>query len=136
MKTGNLFTALFLVFCIAASANAQELKSGAPGMNEFDANDPGESTLLERAYLIAPPMVSHNVEDLEITRDNNDCISCHLEGDELDEGHVATKIPASHYVNEYSGEKSEETVVGIRYNCLQCHVPQANAPFPYKKLKK
>jgi nitrate reductase cytochrome c-type subunit len=48
-----------------------------------------------------------------------------MEGVELGEGHIATKVPLTHYVDEYSGEQKKNQVTGMRYNCLQCHVPQS-----------
>ncbi len=120
-----------LVIIVACSTQTrkvyegQGLATGKSGMNTYTEAEPGETTLLERPYEIAPPLIPHSVTDLNVSRDANDCLDCHLEGDELDEGHVATKIPDSHYLNEYSGKKRAEGVTGIRYNCRQCHVPQA-----------
>jgi len=100
------------------------LAAGQPGMNIYPSIPPGEAAPLERPYPGAPPMVPHDVTDLEIVRSSNDCLVCHLEGTELSEGHAATRIPASHYTNDFTGELKKDTVAGIRYNCLQCHVPQ------------
>jgi len=104
------------------------LATGKPGMNTYTTAEPGETTVLERPYEIAPPLVPHSVADLVIDRATNECLDCHMDGDELDEGHVATKVPSSHFVNEYSGFKSTGNVAGNRYYCLQCHVPQAATP--------
>ena len=93
-------------------------------MNQYIEDMPGESVPLEREYESAPPKVPHSVDDLAPTREDNQCFDCHFEGMELDVGHTATKIPKSHFTNEYSNEKKEDQVIGIRYNCLQCHVPQ------------
>jgi nitrate reductase cytochrome c-type subunit len=101
------------------------LATGQPGMNTYPVDQPGETVPLGRPYGIAPPVIPHDVTDLEVSRSANDCVECHLDGMELGEGHVATKVPASHYKNEFTGETAEEMVIGIRYNCLQCHVPQA-----------
>jgi nitrate reductase cytochrome c-type subunit len=106
------------------------LARGEAGMNTYPAGDPGETTVLNRPYETAPPLVPHSIEGLTITRSTNDCLDCHLEGDELDEGHVATKVPASHFVNPYTGAEVKNEVTGTRYMCLQCHVPQAEAIFP------
>ncbi len=102
----------------------RNLETVQPGMNQYVEEMPGESVLLEKPYEGAPPLVPHSVEDLAPVRGDNQCFECHSEGIELDEGHTATKIPASHFTNEYSGHKQEDQVIGIRYNCLQCHVPQ------------
>ena len=110
----------------ASREDSTGLATGRPGMNAFLEKSPGETEVLERAYLGAPPFVPHSVEGLEITVSDNACISCHGAGMEMSEGHTATKIPPSHYLNEHTGEKSEDQVLGIRYRCLQCHVPQAS----------
>lgn len=104
------------------------LVTGQPGMNIYTDKDPGETLPLPRAYEMAPPVVPHSVSGLAITLAANDCIDCHMEGDEVDDGHIATRIPESHLVNKFTGERASDGVVGVRYNCLQCHVPQANAP--------
>jgi cytochrome c-type protein NapB len=109
------------------------LATGEPGMNLYPAGDPGETAVLNRPYETAPPLVPHSIEGLTINRTANDCLDCHLEGGELDDGHVATKVPPSHLVNEYTGAEAESGVIGTRYLCLQCHVPQAEAEFPVNK---
>jgi nitrate reductase cytochrome c-type subunit len=103
------------------------LATGEPGMPAYVMGEPGDTNVLPRPYETAPPLVSHTVEGLEISRSANDCLDCHLEGDEIDDGHVATRVPLSHFINEYSGKKTVNTVVGTRYQCLQCHVPQTGA---------
>ncbi len=95
-----------------------------PGMNSWTDGEPGETAPLPRGYEIAPPVIPHSIVDFEISRDANDCIDCHLDGEEFDDGHVATKIPASHKLNSHNGETVEDGVMGIRYNCVQCHVAQ------------
>ena len=102
------------------------LATGQPGMNTYPADQAGETSPLERAYTIAPPVIPHDVSDFEVSRSSNDCLGCHLGGIEIREGHVATRMPDSHWVNDYTGEEEGE-VVGIRYQCLQCHVPQTTA---------
>jgi len=112
------------------------LATGELGMNIYPAHDPGETAVLDRPYETAPPLVPHSIEGLTINRAANDCLDCHLEGDELDEGHVATKVPPSHFVNQYTGAVAKNGVTGTRYMCLQCHVPQAEAEFPVNRYSK
>ncbi len=100
------------------------LARGKPGMNTWNLPEPGESKPLKRPYEIAPPLISHSIKDFVISKEQNDCLNCHLEGMKLSEGHIATKVSRFHFVNEYTGEKSKEAVVGMKYNCVQCHVPQ------------
>ena len=116
VASGLLFPALF---------PGKELALGQPGMNTFPTTPPGQAEKLKRPYQGAPPLIPHSLDGFGITRSGNDCLTCHSEGIELDKGHIATKVPPSHYVNEYTGEQKKEQVIGVRYNCLQCHVPQA-----------
>lgn len=127
----NIF--LTLTFVITVSCNTtprviyeeKGLVKGKPGMNRYTEVEAGESSLLEKPYFIAPNLIPHSIVDFSITKESNDCLDCHLEGEELDEGHIATKVPDSHFLNEFKNEQEEENVTGVRYNCLQCHVLQA-----------
>ncbi len=103
---------------------------GQPGMNTYSSRPPGQTKNLERPYRGAPPLIPHSTEGFGITRSSNDCLMCHAEGMELGKGHIATKVPPSHYVNEYTGEQTKERVIGLRFNCLQCHVPQSQKDPP------
>jgi nitrate reductase cytochrome c-type subunit len=58
-------------------------------------------------------------------------MACHnlpdMWGKKRDKG-VATPIPQSHYTDlRKAPGKVGDKVVGARYNCNQCHVPQMNA---------
>jgi len=108
---------------------------GQPGMNTYPTSPPGETKKLERPYKGAPPLISHSLEGFQITRSSNDCLMCHSEGIEIQKGHIAARVPPSHYVNEYTGEQTKDRVIGLRYNCLQCHVPQSQED-PSDPLKK
>lgn len=93
---------------------------------------PGEAKPLPRAYLNAPPQVSHAIDDfLPITPQSNLCVACHnlpdQWGKKRDKG-VATPIPPSHYTDLRNAPgKVGDKLVGARYNCNQCHVSQMNA---------
>jgi len=110
---------------------------------------PGESQLIERAFENAPPMIPHDVEDmLPITTNNNSCTSCHTPIVAKSMG--ATPIPKSHFTDfrpdtalNDEGEilkegkvvvntsdfktvgKKNDQLVGARFNCSACHVPQS-----------
>ncbi|MEF9475410.1 MAG: nitrate reductase cytochrome c-type subunit [Candidatus Mariimomonas ferrooxydans] len=140
MRYSFLFTLFFVLFFTAICSNSAlsenvfqftGLVTGKPGMNTYPASLPGETIKLERPYKGAPPQVPHNVTEFIIKRDENNCLDCHLEGMEVEKGHNATKVPASHLLNEYKGKDEKEKIAGIRYNCLQCHVPQAEEEFPF-----
>jgi nitrate reductase cytochrome c-type subunit len=69
-----------------------------------------------------------------INRDENECLDCHLEGVEVEKGRRAPKVPPSHFRNDHTGEVKTNMVVGIRYNCTQCHVPQADEEPPVPQM--
>jgi nitrate reductase cytochrome c-type subunit len=131
---GTLFVALLgLIVSVGCGSGDRAvfddvgLVTGQPGMNSYPADEPGETTVLERPYEIAPPLIPHSVDGLVIDRSTNDCLDCHLEGEEVADGHVATAVPVSHFKNDYSGKKTRDGVTGVRYLCTQCHVPQTDA---------
>jgi len=127
-----------------------------PAKVKEDRPAPGVAPRFERAYVNAPPMIPHSVDGLlPITKDNNQCLSCHMP--DVAKGVGATPIPPSHFINYRpttvykNGELVKEgKVVGLkgdignvgdiklakkkklnhlyagRYNCSQCHAPQAN----------
>ena len=126
-----------------------------PAPTDYDRPAPGSAPKFERAYVNAPPMIPHSVDGLlPITRDNNQCLSCHMP--DVAKSMGATPIPPSHFTNYRpttvlkNGELVKEgKTVGLhgdlgnvgdikiakakklnhlyqgRFNCTQCHAPQA-----------
>jgi len=93
---------------------------------------PGTNKLLPRAYLNAPPQISHTIEDfLPITAEMNMCVMCHSQPGQWDKPRAEgapTPIPRSHFTDlRNAPDKVTDHLMGARYNCNQCHVPQANA---------
>jgi cytochrome c-type protein NapB len=140
------------VFTLGADAPEKEVDDGidvyfrdvdlsalsAQDLEVYMGEDPGESTLLDRAFPDAPPQISHTVEDmLPITRGSNDCMDCHHPDQATDEDDLP--LPDSHFERPVmtSGEKGEamawkvkgyqkgSDVAGTRFNCTMCHAPQA-----------
>ena len=96
----------------------------------YSEKEPGEALRYERAFLNAPPQIPHNIEDyLPITQEDNMCLSCHDQGADNDRVRLndeePTPMPASHYY-DLRNEKKLDNVSDARYNCVQCHAPQAN----------
>ena len=119
---------------------------------KFDAPAPGSAKKFARSYVNAPPLIPHSVEGLlPITMKSNQCLSCHMP--DVAKSMGATPIPPSHFTNYRPDTKMEDgkvvkegKVLGqantsdivlakakklkglsqARYNCSQCHVPQAN----------
>lgn len=94
----------------------------------YPSSAAGESKVIERSFENAPPMIPHDVDGLmEITRDYNACLDCHLPSVASLMG--ATSVPQSHLYNLRSDKQSSSSneIDDSRYNCNLCHVPQANA---------
>ena len=118
-------------------------KSETSGV-QYNTAAPGTSRKIQRAYQDAPPMIPHDTEGmLIITKDNNQCLQCH--SPEVAEMVGATPIPKSHFLNMRPVNKivNGKLVKGVdnlknqisvkkitkvyegRFNCVQCHAPQA-----------
>ncbi len=139
LQTKTLAVLAILTLCACAGSkivSSPGLYTGEIGQNLYPTAEPGETKPLARMYKNAPPMIPHSIADFTIERTNNDCLSCHQDGGELSEGHVATKVPPSHYLNEHTGERAKDGVLGIRYNCLQCHTPQSAESPPSRATAK
>jgi nitrate reductase cytochrome c-type subunit len=121
----GLAVALAAAAAVGKVYRGKGLQTGAPGVNAYTEDAPGSSSVLPRPYPLAPPLIPHSVEGMAVTRSANDCLTCHLDGMEVGEGHRATKVPPSHHTNPYKKETKSGEVTGTRYNCLQCHAPQA-----------
>ncbi len=119
---------------------------------KYDRPAPGTAPKFERAFVNAPPMIPHSVDGmLPITKGNNTCLGCHMP--EAAKAAGATPIPPSHFMNfrpettmkdgkvikegkELGANNTSDVVIAKakklntlyqgRYNCSQCHAPQAN----------
>lgn len=113
----------------------------------FNAAAPGQSERIERSFENAPPLIPHTtVGFLPIKANLNMCLTCHMPN--VAPATKATPIPKSHFmdfrpdivevdglVKAYDDNEHQNTVTtqdlgeklaNTRYNCSQCHVPQAN----------
>ena len=146
MKLQRIFASLVLM-AVASSAAlaAPSIAADSTGLSKgsvFDVpapkvyttkgGQPGQNKVLPRAYLGAPPQIPHDINDfLPITAQNNMCIACHAQpgqwGKPREKG-VPTPIPQSHYTDLRNAPgKVTDHLMGARFNCNQCHVPQTNA---------
>jgi len=128
----------------------------APPTIKDDRPAPGTAPRFERAYVNAPPMIPHSVEGLlPITKNNNQCLGCHMPDVAPSVGatpipptHFIDYRPTTVYKNgelikdgKVVGLKGDIGNVGdiklakkkklkhlnpARFNCTQCHAPQAN----------
>lgn len=144
MRIYTLCAAVVLMW--AGAVSAQTIVAERTGLSKGSVFDiptlqvyrykggaPGENKLLPRAFLNAPPQISHDItEFLPITAQNNLCIACHEQRGEWGKKRAAdapTPIPPSHYTDLRNAPgKVSEQLIGARFNCNQCHVAQTDAP--------
>jgi cytochrome c-type protein NapB len=95
-----------------------------PVKADFNRPAPGQAQRFERSYENAPPLIPHSVDGLlPITKNNNACLGCHMP--EVAKSVNATPIPPTHFM-DFRTQKKLDHLAQQRYNCSQCHVPQAN----------
>ncbi len=122
---------------------------GTPPKVEYSKAAPGTAKRFQRSYENAPPLIPHSIEGLvPITLNNNACLGCHMPSVAKSMG--ATPMPPTHFKDFFFDTKKKlikqklyedvvaykarltlmakkEDIAPQRYNCVQCHVPQANA---------
>lgn len=102
-----------------------------PASFEYISTDPEEAnTTLPTAFEKAPPLIPHSIAEVgRINLKRNNCLKCHDDQDlwgQEKEADEPSPMPESHYV-DFRREPGavKPKVIGSRYFCLQCHVPQA-----------
>jgi len=127
-----LLTGLALVLAggvaLAQSQNVVTLR-GAVGLTEQNAapvtlEQSKPANGFGRAYRQQPPLIPHRIDDYQVTRDYNKCLTCHGWPQYAQYG--APKVSETHY--ETRDGTRLDAVSGQRWFCTQCHVPQADAP--------
>jgi cytochrome c-type protein NapB len=78
---------------------------------------------IPRDYIQQPPLIPHNIDRYQITRNHNKCMSCHSWSSYKQVG--ATKVSLTHFKDRAGTDMAN--VSPRRYFCTQCHVPQVNA---------
>lgn len=98
----------------------------APDEKAPTGKRPGSTgTLIKRTFDKQPPLIPHATNNFdEITLEENQCLSCH--GPEKAKEKKAPLIGASHFFDR--DDKKLNEVSARRHNCMQCHVPQVDAP--------
>ena len=104
--------------------------NATPPPVEFPKAPPGQAKRFERAYENAPPMIPHSVEGLlPITKNNNACLGCH--NPQVAKSVGATPVSPTHFIDFFQLIKGKVVKLNkldpARWNCVQCHAPQANA---------
>jgi len=95
----------------------------APAMLEYQGKAPGAQQRIARNFAQQPPLIPHSIEGFRIDSQVNICLACHDRPSY--KAAKAPKIGDSHY-RDREGKALKHIWMG-RYNCNQCHVPQADA---------
>ncbi len=136
---GAVLTSLALGSVTAGEGAIDESSMGLSKTSVFDdpsptpfaysESNPGTNDFLPVAYPGAPPQISHGIEKfVPVTTENNQCVSCHDNPglSEKPQKGLPTPMPESHYTDLRSAsDKPKKEMIGSRYVCTQCHVPQA-----------
>lgn len=91
----------------------------APPMAKPESNDMKR----KRNYPMQPPVIPHNIQDYQVDKNVNKCLSCHAR--KRAEDSQAPMISVTHYMDRDGNFLAD--VSPRRYFCFQCHVPQTNA---------
>lgn len=102
---------------------------GDVGLEEIGAappvvkQDTPSDGMFGRAYRQQPPLIPHRIETYQVTKDFNQCMTCHDWPANIKAG--APKVSETHY-NDREGNRLDK-IAGTRFFCTQCHVPQLDA---------
>jgi len=129
--------AIAAVAAIAALGAAAMAQSRGPvkslrGEVEMEANGPPPAVvkqdlpadgMFNRAYRQQPPLIPHRIDGYQVTKDFNQCMTCHDWPANTKAG--APKVSETHY-SDRAGQRLDK-ISGTRFFCTQCHVLQQNA---------
>jgi cytochrome c-type protein NapB len=103
---------------VSATDTAAEMKT-------YVGKRPGTQAPVARTFSTQPPVIPHATENFdEINLEGNQCLDCH--GANNYKKKKAPEIGKSHFVTRDGETLSQASA--RRYNCVQCHVPQVDAP--------
>ncbi len=136
MKTQIKLSMAVLAACFSFSAFAADATHSMRGTDvaapdavatekAYVGSRPGTTKPIARTFSTQPPVIPHSIENFsDINLEENACMDCHSAATYKKKN--APKIGDSHFTDR-DGNKSEEAAAR-RYNCVQCHVPQVDAP--------
>jgi len=103
---------------VAAPDQAAEVKT-------YVGKRPGTQQPIARTFSTQPPVIPHSIENFdEINLEGNQCLDCHSAANYKKKN--APKAGDSHFIDREGKVLPEAS--NARYNCVQCHVPQVDAP--------
>jgi len=79
-----------------------------------------------RAFAMQPPVIPHQIENYQVDKSFNKCMSCH--GRERIAESQAIMVSVTHYADRDANFRTE--ISPRRYFCTQCHVPQMEVKVP------
>jgi nitrate reductase (cytochrome), electron transfer subunit len=79
-----------------------------------------------RAFAMQPPVIPHQIENYQVDRNFNKCMTCH--GRERTQESQAPMVSVTHYMDRQGEFRAE--ISPRRYFCVQCHVPQLEVKPP------
>lgn len=136
MKTQTKLAMALLATCFAfSSVSADTPKSmrgsdvaaadTAPADKAYAGARPGTQQPVARTFSTQPPVIPHAVDNFdEVTLDANQCLDCHGAANYKKKN--SPMVGESHFLT-HDGKKTGDSTA-IRHNCVQCHVPQVDAP--------
>ncbi len=103
--------------CAARRAIADEPKPPPLG------NPENKDVRRERSYSMQPPTIPHKIDNYQVDKNVNACLTCHSRGRAPLTQAVAVSV--SHYMDRDGNFLAE--ISPRRYFCEQCHVAQVDA---------
>lgn len=79
---------------------------------------------LPRDFVQQPPLIPHTIKGYTVTMNFNKCMDCHSWSRYKET--KATKVSLTHFKDREGTELAN--ISPRRYFCMQCHVPQYDAP--------
>lgn len=131
--TTSIFSCITIPQALSAESTIKSMRGidvpaldQAPDEKTNPGKRPGSQKPIPRTFDQQPPVIPHATENFdEITLEENQCLTCH--GAEAYITKNAPKVGDSHFRNQQTGEIMSQ-VSSARHNCVQCHVPQVDAP--------
>jgi len=133
MKKIAMFLFFCLVFPVAAQTgdgHPQGLRGKAPLENSAAApaipKMVNDDVRRGRAFAMQPPVIPHRIENYQIDRNFNKCMTCH--GRNRIQESQAPMVSVTHFMDRDGNFRSE--ISPRRFFCTQCHVPQMEVSPP------
>lgn len=116
-----------VVSALAAEGPMNALRGATPTPEESTPpplyNTENKDIKRPRAYAMQPPTIPHKIDNYQLDKNANKCLSCHSRSRTPET--QAPMVSVTHYMDRDGNFLAE--VSPRRYFCLQCHVPQSDA---------